>query len=38
MEIPVFEKKHVFLKIPPDLHNEFNNIKIANMGYRLLKD
>jgi len=38
MEIPVFEKKRVFLKIPPDLHNEFNNIKIANMDYRLLKD
>ena len=38
MEIPVFEKKHVFLKITSDLDNEFNNIKIANMGYRLLID
>jgi hypothetical protein len=38
MEIPFFEKKHVFLKISPGLHNEFNNIKIANMDYRLLID
>jgi len=38
MEIPVFEKKHVFIKIFPGLDNEFNSMKIANMGYRLLKD
>jgi hypothetical protein len=38
MEIPVLKKKHVFLKIPSDLDNELNNIKIVNMSYRLLID